>query len=651
MTASNEMLDAALAYATEKNWPIFPCKPSEKVPLTKNGVLDATTDERQITKWWTATPDANIGFDAGGASFMILDLDSGHNIEELEKNVGKIPHTNLACRTPRGGEHRYFALDDGELVSPSSSKLAPHVDIRSFHSYVLLPPSRTKDGSYIWEIDRKPAYRTDEMVRVANSAREKHEDRDKWIIPADRRENIQTATKWLQQDARPAVEGAGGDHCTYATAAYLKSLAISEELTLELMWEHWWPRCDPPWLSEEGHDYLRQKVSNAYQYNTSPPGNLTPGYRVALAKQSFKPVISDLPSGDERRIPGFRFVDREGMDHIRPPRWIVTDLLADESFMILFGPYSSFKTFIALDLALSIAAGQTTDPTWEIAQSGPVLFAAGEGRSSLLNRVRGWEKMHFGGFKVPDFVLVDPVPTTAITEESILAFTEEALRRHPNGYRLSVMDTLGKAMAGADENSQKDASAMTQLAHRLRTDLGGSLLALHHVGLQEQKRLRGSSVFAADADTLVRVARRGRDYEVELRMAKQKDAPEWEDEKRLKLVKVRLALEQSTLAAMPASAPTPEERKVARATSRQREEVVLGVIDEEVGAILEANPLKTWTQRDLAEAVAMRELVTIDSKTLANIYLIRVRERKGTLCNRAYDPQRNPRTGRWRCPG
>lgn len=580
---------------------------------------------------------------------MILDLDPGHNLEELEKNVGKIPSTALQAHTPRDGRHLFFALASDELVSPSSSKLASHVDVRSFHSYVLLPPSSTVDGPYTWESTGNPTYRTDEMVRVANSAREKHKDRDNWAIEPDLDKNKSLAVGWLLEKARPAIEGQGGEACAYATAAYLKSLAISEELALDLMWEHWNPRCDPPWGADE-EDHLRQKVANAYQYNTSPPGNLTPGYRVALAKQAFKPVISDLPSGDERQIPGFRFVDREGMDHIRPPRWIITDLLADESFMILFGPYSSFKTFVALDIALGIAAGQTTDPTWDIAQSGPVLFAAGEGRSSLLNRVRGWEKLHFGGFKVPDFVLVDPVPTTAITEEGIVAFTEEALRRHPNGYKLMVVDTMGRAMAGADENSQRDASAMTQLAHRLRTDLGGSLLALHHTGLQEQKRLRGSSVFAADADTLIRLSRRGKDYEVELKMTKQKDAPEWEDEKRLKLVKVHLTLEQSTLVAMPALAPTPEERKAAKATLRQREEVVLGVIDEEVGEILKTNPLKTWTQRDLAEAVAMRERVTIDSKTLANIHLIRVRERKGTLCNRAYDPQRNPKTGRWRCP-
>ena len=647
MANNNDLLTAALRYA-EQGWPIFPAR-ADKTPYPRNGVLDATTDPRQIEEWWRTWPDANIALDVGGAGMMVLDYDPGFNLEELEKNVGKIPASNLCSHTPRNGQHLFFALAEGEFVSPSSSKIAPHVDVRSFHSYVLLPPSQTKNGRYVWETTGKPAHRTDEMVRVANSAREKHEDRDTWIVEPDLPANVRTAKSWLLQDAKLATEGQGGEACAYATAAYLKSLAISEENALDLMLTHWNPRCDPPWGPDQ-EDHLRQKVSNAYCYNTSPPGNLTPGYHVAKTKRIFEVQHSPLAEGDETTVAGFRFVDRVGMDHIRPPTWIVKDFLADESYAILFGPYGAFKTFVALDLALSIAAGFPADPSWEVVSPGPVLFAAGEGRSDLLNRVRAWEALHYGGEKVEDFVLVDPVPTTIISEDALTAFSNEALRRHPNGYKATFIDTLGRAMEGADENSQRDASAMTALAYRLRTELGGSVLALHHSGLAEDKRPRGSSVFAADADTMVRASRRGKDHMVELTMAKQKSAPEWESERRLRLVKMQLSPGSSTLVAAPAPALTAKEKIQAKGDLREREDVMLGVIDEEVRAILEMNPLRTWTQRDLAEAVAMRERITLESKMLGNVYLIKVRERKGTYANSAYDPQRNRNTGRWRCP-
>ncbi len=211
---SNKLLDAALAYA-ERGWPIFPCK-IDKTPYTKHGVNDATTNPERIKKWWKRWPRANIALNVGEAGMMVIDLDPGHSMEELEKNVGPIPNTQLQASTPRGGSHLYLTLNEGELVAMSESRLAPHVDVRSFHSYVLLPPSVTKDGAYEWVSEGKPAHRTDDILRVANSAREKHKDRDTWLIDADLAENIEECTRWLRGEiksspCRVAIEGQNGD--------------------------------------------------------------------------------------------------------------------------------------------------------------------------------------------------------------------------------------------------------------------------------------------------------------------------------------------------------------------------------------------------------------------------------------------------------
>ena len=79
--------------------------------------------------------------------------------------------------------------------------------------------------------------------------------------------------------------------------------------------------------------------------------------RIARTKKIFDPQHAELSEGDEVRIAGFRFVDRAGMDHIRPPAWIVADFIAEESYVMLFGAWGSFKTFVALDVALSVACG------------------------------------------------------------------------------------------------------------------------------------------------------------------------------------------------------------------------------------------------------------------------------------------------------
>lgn len=182
------MLEAARAYA-KRGLPVFPVKPLEKTPLFKGSFHDATTDLAKITEVWTANPDANIGMEPGAVHQMVLDYDPGHDLAVVEQNVGPLPDTQPRTRTPRGGFHDWFATNNGEIIAASASKIAPHVDVRSHRSYVLLPPSKTKDGDYKWERDGKPAYRTDEMVRVANSAMEKHEDRDNWLIEPDIKAN------------------------------------------------------------------------------------------------------------------------------------------------------------------------------------------------------------------------------------------------------------------------------------------------------------------------------------------------------------------------------------------------------------------------------------------------------------------------------
>ena len=42
---------AALAYASELGWAVFPLKPGGKEPLVARGCLEATTDPEQIAAW------------------------------------------------------------------------------------------------------------------------------------------------------------------------------------------------------------------------------------------------------------------------------------------------------------------------------------------------------------------------------------------------------------------------------------------------------------------------------------------------------------------------------------------------------------------------------------------------------------------------
>ncbi|KKK55074.1 hypothetical protein LCGC14_3078240, partial [marine sediment metagenome] len=308
----NELLKAALAYA-ERGWYVLPIKPNEKIPLTKHGVKDATTDPKIIKSWYKKWPTANVAIDVGRSRMVVYDLDPGSSIKELNEALdGQLPKTELKSKTPRDGEHFFYKLQDKDIIPQSVSKIAPHVDVRSQDSYVLLPPSVTKDGDYAWVSEGEATDRTDEMVRTAYTGREKSEDYDTWIIEQDIPKNVKLAIEWITDRSRSkiAIQNEGGDQCTYDTGCMMKSYGLSQAVALEVMLEHWNGDCLPPW----DYDELEVKVENSYRYNTSQPGNVTPAYKLAKAKELFKPVYDN--SKHEWSDKHFRWVDETGIGKI-----------------------------------------------------------------------------------------------------------------------------------------------------------------------------------------------------------------------------------------------------------------------------------------------------------------------------------------------
>lgn len=661
------LLEAALAYA-ERGWPVFPCR-ADKTPYTDKGVLDATTDRAKIRKWWQRWPKANIAMNAGEAGLMVLDLDPGHDLAQLQEAVGPLPKTALEQSTPRGGRHLFYAIGQGEVVSPSSSKLAPHVDVRSFNSYVLLAPSRTKDGVYSWLGQGKPSYRTDEMVRLTNSAREKHEDRDKWIIEPDLPENVAAAIAWLALDAKPAIEGQGGDHMMYATAAMLKSYGISEAMAFDLIWEHYNPRCQPPW-GEDQIEHLEAKIENGYAYNTSPPGNMTASYKEAKARELFKPVRQELPSGSEMRVGRFRFVDRAGMNHIQPPEWLVENLLPAGSYGVMWGRQGTFKSFVALDIALSIASPYgVVRPTWGKVRHGSVVYSLGEGRAGLRKRVAAWEAVHTEGAPVDRFYMVDPVPH-AFDDEGLTHFIEGVDQFVPKGenIELLVIDTIGRAMQGLNENSAEDVSKFTRMIERIQRELECAVLCLAHTGKDGSPR--GSTVFLADADTGLLLDRdaESKPMFTDISMIKQKDYEEWQAPRRVHVEKVELGDMGTSLAiAQPKPVEVLEGQEIAQAHRAQAESLLrerqearrgargpasavdLDLVDRIACEVLEAAGAQPLNDVDLSIRIHDHPQIEneVTAETIRKKYLKRFKESKAYKMHAYYHVKRPVAAGRW----
>ena len=72
---STGKLQSAIHYGA-RGWRVFPQYPDSKVPMTKDWVNAASTNEADITTWFSNTPTANIALACGKESdLFVLDVD------------------------------------------------------------------------------------------------------------------------------------------------------------------------------------------------------------------------------------------------------------------------------------------------------------------------------------------------------------------------------------------------------------------------------------------------------------------------------------------------------------------------------------------------------------------------------------------------
>ena len=637
------MKSAALEYAAA-GWRIFPVNRTadSSKPFIKNWPALASADQGVVAGWWDEWPDAAIGAVPASVGLLCVDYDTKHGatITELRAALqehlgGELPETALVARSPSGGEHHYYRVD-GQIAS--GNKVGhDNVDIRCAGThYIVLPPSF--GGRYEWTSGGHAAPLPLAAYSVLGRPKEKADQ--EWKIEPDLPENIDLAEKWLRSDeCSPSIEGQGGNQALFATAAMMASFGLSQEKAADLLDEIYnVEKCEPPWERQD----IERTIGNAYRYHTSSPGNMTPSFRKAA--MGFTPIADAVVSDSdisEKPKTWFRITDRDEALNLPPPQWLLKDYLQDETFAILTGGYATYKTFLALDMALSIAA-MPEKSLWATREQGPVVFALGEGRAGLGKRLRAWEKHN--GVLVPtkNILFVDPVPHISRAEHEIDQLVN-ALRELHDDYKLLVIDTMGRAMAGQNENAPEVASTLSALANTLRDKLGCTVLAIGHTRKDRtlgQGATRGSGIFENDADTVFTVERNG-EKAVTLENVKQKDAPEAEA-RTFQLKEVRTSLTDTSLVLEEAEWKG-EPSKEARAHT------ILNQIDEAGIHVLKCAPQEMWSHRNLAEQIARSPKIELSPDRIRR-YLTQIAGGTGFRMSEAYQPGTGSGASKWKYP-
>ncbi|MEW6199776.1 MAG: bifunctional DNA primase/polymerase [Planctomycetota bacterium] len=478
MSATSPMLQAALWYA-DQGYPVFPCAPGRKTPLTEHGLLDATIDADQIEAWWTQSPGANLGLRTDG--LVVIDVDGADNVW-LHDHPERLAQLAMAptSLTPRGGRQYIFRQPEGRCWRNTAGQLAHRVDTRADGGYVVVAPSVVAGTAYRW------------LDGLDLPAPEKLDPPPDWLVALlDRMapRDAATSTAPASETAIPA----GQRNATLARlAGAMRRVGMSQAEILAALLRVNIDRCHPPLHQRE----VERIAASIARY---APDSIS----VALIEDHY---------GQDRQQPASGpspVRDLVKLHFLRKP--VIHGLLRRGETMNVIAAPKTGKSWLVLGQAMAIATGRPWLGLFP-AERGRVLILDNELHpETIAHRIpQVAAALGIGMDEIADQIYVHPLRGQL---RDILAMATYFDAIEPGQYAAIILDAMYRFMpAGADEN---DNGAMAGIYNRLDAyaeRLGCCFIAIHHTtkGNQSAKSVTdvgagaGSQSRAADAHLVLR---------------------------------------------------------------------------------------------------------------------------------------------------
>ena len=186
------------------------------------------------------------------------------------------------------------------------------------------------------------------------------------------------------------------------------------------------------------------------------------------------------------------------------PRWLVEQLWGDSSVGVIGGAPKCSKTWLGLDVALSVATGTACLGRYAVPRPGPVLiYLAEDALAVVRERVEGMARhrgMELAGVEIH----VITAPSLRLDRQPHRQrLLETAHRLRP---RLLLLDPLVR-LHGVDENDAQQVAELLAYFRLLQRRLDLSVILVHHTrknatgGVAAGQGLRGSSDLHAFGDS------------------------------------------------------------------------------------------------------------------------------------------------------
>jgi hypothetical protein len=199
--------------------------------------------------------------------------------------------------------------------------------------------------------------------------------------------------------------------------------------------------------------------------------------------------------------------------------WSIKGILPRRGVAVVFGKPASFKSFVVSHMALCAALG------WHWAgrrvSQTPVVYIAAEGAAGLRKRKAGYVEVHPDLRESVPFSLVSTAPNLG-AEPGDLPELMSAIEAAGLSPGMIVLDTLAQTLGSSDENGA-GMTAFLANAGKLAQRFDCLVLIVHHVGLGDDKRMRGHSSLGGGVDAAILCERHEGALEATLTIVKLKD--------------------------------------------------------------------------------------------------------------------------------
>jgi DNA-binding transcriptional ArsR family regulator len=217
----------------------------------------------------------------------------------------------------------------------------------------------------------------------------------------------------------------------------------------------------------------------------------------------------------------YRFL---GLDDILSGKWpeyVVDGILQRGNLGVIYGAPASYKTFLALDLAVRVAIGAHWHGTQHRTRPAVVVYVMAEGQLGLRLRLSAWMRMAqrttgadlsinpviVEALRARLFAFDDAVPLMEAAEvENFITALEHLAQRVGEKPGLIVFDTLARCFLGGDENSSRDMGVVVEACNTIQRRTGAAVILIHHTGKDDELE-RGSSALRGAADSMLKVTR------------------------------------------------------------------------------------------------------------------------------------------------